>query len=125
MWGFCPLALEALTPRAGIVENSSCIQRASRYLQEQRDHSQSQESRQVQAELLQGAGHPGIDTRRAGLKAGKVCNAEPEGGRSGKQRQGGGQAGVLVQAHPVNGGYNQGQQQEQPREIVNHIHAGV
>lgn len=52
MWGFCPLALEALTPRAGIVENSSCIQRASRYLQEQRDHSQSQESRQVQAELL-------------------------------------------------------------------------
>lgn len=52
MWGFCPLALEALAPRAGIVENSSCIQRASRYLQEQRDHSQSQESCQVQAELL-------------------------------------------------------------------------
>ena len=52
MWGFCPLALEALAPRARSVENSSCIQRASRYLQEQRDHSQSQESCQVQAELL-------------------------------------------------------------------------
>lgn len=34
---FCPLVLKGLAPMAGIMENSSCIQRTSRYLQERRD----------------------------------------------------------------------------------------
>ena len=31
---------------------------------------------------------------------------------------------MLVEAYPVNGGNHQGQQQEQPGEIMDHIHAG-